>query len=113
MADGRLIPVALNLDAPGSSGAFLFAAELGRLIALRWATRRAPLAQMFAALAQLVRAPDCGSGGPRFETGRWYHLNLRPYKGSWGSWSAEPAAVFTPFLQSVFHFGSRLVPEEP
>ena len=26
-----------------------------------------------AALAQLVRAPDCGSGGPWFETRRWYH----------------------------------------
>lgn len=26
-----------------------------------------------AALAQLVRAPDCGSGGPPFEPGRWYH----------------------------------------
>jgi hypothetical protein len=29
-----------------------------------------------AALAQLVRAPDCGSGGPWFETRRWYHLPL-------------------------------------
>ena len=27
-----------------------------------------------AALAQLVRAPDCGSGGPWFETRRWYHF---------------------------------------
>ncbi len=26
-----------------------------------------------AALAQLVRAPDCGSGGPPFEPGRRYH----------------------------------------
>ena len=26
-----------------------------------------------AAVAQLVRAPDCGSGGPPFEPGRWYH----------------------------------------
>ena len=30
-----------------------------------------------AAIAQLVRAPDCGSGGPPFEPGWWYHLKLR------------------------------------
>jgi hypothetical protein len=27
----------------------------------------------FAALAQLVRALDCGSRGPRFDPERWYH----------------------------------------
>ena len=30
----------------------------------------------YAALAQLVRAPDCGSGGPPFEPGRRYHSFL-------------------------------------
>ena len=29
-------------------------------------------AMAYAALAQLVRALDCGSRGPRFEPGRWY-----------------------------------------
>lgn len=27
-------------------------------------------------VAQLVRAPDCGSGGPPFEPGRWYHSSF-------------------------------------
>lgn len=27
-----------------------------------------------AGVAQLVRAPDCGSGGPPFKPGRWYHI---------------------------------------
>lgn len=31
-----------------------------------------------AALAQLVRAPDCGSGGPPFEPGRLYHPQPSP-----------------------------------
>ena len=30
-----------------------------------------------AALAQLVRALDCGSRGPPFEPGRWYHFPFR------------------------------------
>lgn len=30
-----------------------------------------------AALAQLVRALDCGSRGPPFEPGRWYHLSIK------------------------------------
>ena len=36
-----------------------------------------------AALAQLVRAPDCGSGGPPFEPGRRYHKStvcIQPYR---------------------------------
>ena len=33
---------------------------------------------MSAALAQLVRAPDCGSGGPPFEPGRRYHPPVVP-----------------------------------
>jgi hypothetical protein len=32
-----------------------------------------PHAYQVAALAQLVRALDCGSRGPRFKPGRWYH----------------------------------------
>ena len=31
-----------------------------------------------AAVAQLVRAPDCGSGGPPFEPGRRYHPGRIP-----------------------------------
>ena len=30
-----------------------------------------------AALAQLVRALDCGSRGPPFEPGTWYHFKSR------------------------------------
>ena len=28
---------------------------------------------LYAAVAQSVRAPDCGSGGPQFESRRLYH----------------------------------------
>ena len=35
--------------------------------------RRRRIFSASAALAQLVRAPDCGSGGPPFEPGRRYH----------------------------------------
>ena len=37
-----------------------------------------------AAVAQLVRAPDCGSGGPPFEPGRLYHNH------QWVSYKAPP-----------------------
>ena len=33
-----------------------------------------------AALAQLVRALDCGSRGPRFDPERWYHFNQLKYE---------------------------------
>ena len=37
--------------------------------------RQPPLApSRYAALAQLVRALDCGSRGPRFDPERWYHF---------------------------------------
>ena len=41
-----------------------------------------------AAVAQLVRAPDCGSGGPPFEPGRWYHQIYERLEGV-GSVSAS------------------------
>ena len=42
------------------------------------ASRACPTCPTYAALAQLVRAPGCGPGGPWFETRRRYH---RPING--------------------------------
>ncbi len=51
-------------------------ARRGRLlIAYRFATKPAALSRGKAALAQQVRALDCGSRGPRFEPERWYHAH--------------------------------------
>ena len=47
-------------------------------IAARPALSTAPRADV----AQLVRAPDCGSGGPPFEPGRRYHPSPRPLSDS-------------------------------
>ncbi len=46
----------------------------------------------FAALAQLVRAPDCGSGGPPFEPGRRYHLR-QCLQGDAGRWDHFPSVT--------------------
>ena len=47
----------------------------GAIAPLSFGEKRGLLRFAFAAVAQLVRAPDCGSGGPPFEPGQRYQQN--------------------------------------
>src|ERR1700761_7220776 len=44
-----------------------------------------------AVVAQLVRAPDCGSGGRWFEPTQLYHLSRPPSVGS--RWARDPSSL--------------------
>src|ERR1700704_5673594 len=63
------------------------------------APRLRPLATRRAAVAQLVRAPVCGTGGRWFETTQLYHppaaATGRAYRGLASHWLAVPWANLT------------------